>query len=44
MISKSEDADIATLAMEFQMQALVLNASYTVASKMNEGSILNFLQ
>ena len=44
MISKSEDADIAKLAMEFQMQALALNASYTVAAKMNEGSILNFLQ
>jgi len=44
MISKTEDADVAKLAMEFQMHALALNASYTVASKMNEGSILNLLQ
>ena len=44
MISKSEDADIAKLAMEFQMQALALNASYTAAAKVTEGSILNFLQ
>ncbi|MCX5819697.1 MAG: flagellar hook-associated protein FlgL [Deltaproteobacteria bacterium] len=44
MISKSEDADTAQVTMEFQMQALALNASYTVAAKMNEGSILNFLQ
>lgn len=43
MISKSEDADVSKLAMEFQMQALALNASYTVAGKMNEGSLLNFL-
>jgi flagellar hook-associated protein 3 FlgL len=44
MISKSEDADTTQVAMEFQMQALALNASYTVAAKMNDESILNFLQ
>jgi len=43
MLSKSEDADVSKLAMEFQMQALVLNATYTVAGKMNEGSLLKFL-
>jgi len=43
MISKTEDANVSILAMEFQMQALALNASYTVAGKMNEGSLLNFL-
>ena len=43
MISTNEDADVSKLAMEFQMQALSLNASYTVAGKMNESSLLNFL-
>jgi flagellar hook-associated protein 3 FlgL len=44
MISNREDADGSKLAMEIQMQILALNASYTVASKMNEGSILDFLK
>ncbi|MFZ4437720.1 MAG: hypothetical protein ACOYOS_04785 [Syntrophales bacterium] len=44
MISTNEDADVSKLAMEFQMQALSLNASYTVAGKMNESSLLNFLR
>jgi flagellar hook-associated protein 3 FlgL len=43
MLSKTEDADTTQLAMELQMHALALNASYTVAAKITEGSILNFL-
>jgi flagellar hook-associated protein 3 FlgL len=39
-----QNADVPTLAMEFQMQSLVLNASYSTASKIGGMSILNFLK
>lgn len=44
MLSNVEDADTTQLAMEIQMHALALNASYTVAARITEGNILNFLQ
>lgn len=44
MLSKTEDSDTAKLAMELQMQALTLNATYTVASRITEGSLVNLLQ
>ena len=44
MLGKTEDADTSQLAMEIQMQALALNASYTAAAKITQGSLLNFLQ
>lgn len=38
-----QNADIPKLAMELQMQSLVLNALYDASSKVNQLSILNFL-
>lgn len=43
-IEKIESADISELAMEFQTQALALNASYEAALKTSELSLLNFLE
>ena len=43
MISNREDADVNKLAMEYQMQTLALDASYTAAAKMNAQSILDFM-
>lgn len=44
MLSDREDADTAQLAVEFQMRLLALNASYSVATKIEESSLLRFLQ
>jgi flagellar hook-associated protein 3 FlgL len=43
MLSNTEDADVNKLAVEYQMQLLALNASYSVATKIEESSLLNFL-
>ena len=44
IIYSTESADIAQLAADFKMNELALNASYSVAAKVTEGSILNFLK
>lgn len=44
MLSEREDADISQLAVEFQMRLLAINASYSVATKIEESSLLNFLK
>ncbi|OPL13761.1 MAG: hypothetical protein AVO39_10035 [delta proteobacterium MLS_D] len=43
MISSREDVDISALVTEFAMQEIVLNATYSVASRMGNITLLDFL-
>ena len=42
--SKTADVDIAALSTKLAMQQLALQASYTVAAKMGDNTILNFIK
>lgn len=44
LLSDVEDADIAQLMTDFSMKEVALQASYQMAGKINENSILNFLK
>ena len=43
-LSNTEDADVAALATQFAMKDVALKASYAMASKIGENTILNFLK
>jgi flagellin-like hook-associated protein FlgL len=43
-LADTENADVSQLAVEFQMRLLAINASYSVATKIKESSLLNFLE
>ncbi len=44
LISNTEDVDVAELVTKFAMKEIVLNASYSMASKIGNSTILNFLK
>ena len=44
LTSKTEDADMATLATNLAMRQLALQASYTLAAKIGDNTILNFIK